>query len=320
MISVVQKDISHELQYELFDIKKLELNSYVPFDILIKKDNGFVIIIKMGTFLSENIYNKLSKQKQLYISSSNHSVKHLTCSNLEHYIQINIDLNPKLIDLLYKIHKKNYPKLLEQHYNEKTTECVHNIVHSIVSIIQQKKDFIKNTVQYFSNEYELETHSLHVALYAVNLGNLLHFNQEQLLHIGVAGLLHDIGLSTIDKDVITHNEVLNPSQLNIIQQHPKKSVSIAEHNHIHNPHILNAIMHHHERYDGSGYPDKLVEQEISRHAAILAICDVFDALTNDRPYRKKFSYFEALKFMIKDETMSNKFSTQYLQAFLKSLV
>lgn len=320
MITVVQKDITHELQYIIFDIKKLELNSHIPFDILIKKDNGFVIIINMGTLLSDDIYKKLLKQKQLYISSRNRSVKNLTCGNLEHYIHLNIDLNPKLLNFLYKVHKKNYLHLLEQRYNEKTIECINNIVQAIVYIIQEKKDFIKNTVQYFSNEYELETHSLHVALYAVNLGHLLNFNKEQLLHIGLAGLIHDIGVKTINEDILTKSSDLDSDELNEIQQHPERSVAIAQHNHIHNPYIIDAIMHHHERYDGSGYPDNLIEKDISQYASILGICDVFDALTNDRPYRKKFSYFEALKFMIKDETMSHKFNNKYLQAFLKSLV
>ena len=304
----------------LFDIKKLELHSYVPFDIFIKKDNGFVIIINMGTLLSDNIYSKLVNQKKLYISSRNHSVKDLTCTNLEHYIQLNMDLNQKLLDFLYKIQKKNYPYLFEQDFHETTTECIHIIVKIIVYIIQEKKDFIKNTVQFFSNEYELEIHSLHVALYAVNLGHLLHLNKEQLVHIGIAGLLHDIGVKTIDEDIIQKDITLNSAELNIIQQHPEKSVSITKHNHIHNPYILDAIMHHHERFDGSGYPDELLEKDISQFASILGICDVFDALTNNRPYRKKFTYFEALKFMIKDESMVNKFNPLYLQAFLKSII
>ena len=320
MITIVQQDITHASKYILFDIKKLERNSHIPFDIFIKKENGFVIIINIGTLLSDNIYNKLLKQKQLYISSRNHSVKNLTCSNLKHYIQSNIDLNQKLLDFLYKIHKKNYQHFLEERYNEETTECVNKIVQSIVYIIQEKKDFIKNTVQYFSNEYELEIHSLHVALYAVNLGHLLNFTQEQLLQIGLAGLIHDTGVNTIDEEIIKKDSNLNPTEIDTIQQHPQRSISIAKHNHIHNPYILDAILHHHERYDGSGYPDHLLKREISQYASILGICDVFDALTNDRPYRKKLTYFESLKFMIKDASMTNKFNDKYLQAFLKSLV
>ena len=78
-------------------------------------------------------------------------------------------------------------------------------------------------------------------------------------------------------------------------------------------------MHHHEQYDGSGYPEKLKEEDISVYASILSICDVFDALTSERPHRKQYSSFEAIKMMIKDDSMANKFNHKYLQLLLKSL-
>jgi HD-GYP domain-containing protein (c-di-GMP phosphodiesterase class II) len=76
-------------------------------------------------------------------------------------------------------------------------------------------------------------------------------------------------------------------------------------------------MHHHESHDGTGYPDALLSEEISPFASILSVCDVFEALTNDRPYRKKYSTFNALKIMMKDDEMVNKFNQEYLKSFLK---
>ena len=320
MIKIIQKDLIRDEQFMLFDIKKLELNSYTPFDIYVKKDDGFVIIIKTGTLLTIEMHKKLSKQVKLYISTKNHSVKNLTCENLIYYVKLNLDLNRKLLDFLYKIHKKNFSYLLEEHHTEKTTQCVNNIIEAIVYIIQEKKDFIKETIPFLSDEYELETHSLHVALYAINLGNLLHFSKEKLLQIGLAGLIHDIGVKTISNEILHKNSPLETEELKLIHNHPERSVLIANHNHIHNPYIIDAIMHHHERYDGSGYPDGLTKKHITQFASILGICDVFDALTCERPYREKFSYFEALKFMIKDKSMVNKFNHQYLQSFLKSII
>jgi len=319
MITITQKDVANQSQYILFDIRKLELNSYVPFDIYIKKDNGFVVIIKLGSFLSENIYNKLAKQDKLYIASESHAIKGLDCSSLVQYIQVNIHSNEKILDILYIIHKKNHTNLLEEKADEKTTNCLNNIVKAIIYIIKEKKDFIKSTMSDFSDSYSLERHSLHVALYAVNLGYLLDFNKEKLLQIGLAGLLHDLGFTTVDENILLKDSELASEELEIIHLHPEKSVAIAKRNFIHDADITDGIMHHHERYDGSGYPDSLFKNEISQYAAMIGICDVFDALTTNRPYRKKFTYFEALKFMIKDESMSKKFNRSYLQTFLKSL-
>ena len=320
MITITQKDITQKSQYILFDITKLKVNSYAPFDIFIKKEDGFVVIIKMSTLLSDSMYNKLQKQDKLYISANSHGITSLQCSHLVQYAQANMDSNKRLLDLLYIIHKKNYPRLSKEEYTKEVTLCINHIIETIIYIIEEKKDFIKDTMPYFSDSYELETHSLHVALYAVNLGFLLNFNKNELLQVGLAGLLHDLGLKTIDENILQKDTKLETKELKIVYKYPVKSVAIANHNHIHNPYIIDAIMHHHERFDGSGYPDGLFEREISKEASILGICDVFDALTSDRPYRKKLTYFEALKFMIKDESMTNKFNHKYLQTFLKSLI
>jgi len=256
----------------------------------------------------------------LYILTESHAIKGLNCLFIVQYMQVNIHSNVKIFDILYIIHKKNHADLLlEQQAGEKTINCIKNIVKAIIYIIKEKKDFIKNTMSDFSDSYNLERHSLHVALYAVNLGNLLNFNKEKLLQIGLAGLLHDLGFTAVNENILFKDSQLTPEELEIIHQHPEKSVAIANHNFIHDADIIDGIMHHHERYDGSGYPDSLFENEISQYATILGICDVFDALTTNRPYRKKFTYFEALKFMIKDESMSKKFNRSYLQTFLKSL-
>ncbi|MDQ1337456.1 MAG: hypothetical protein QG617_423, partial [Campylobacterota bacterium] len=97
------------------------------------------------------------------------------------------------------------------------------------------------------------------------------------------------------------------------------SVEIIKQNHIHDPYILDAVMHHHERYDGSGYPNNLTKGDISDFASILAICDVFDALTNSRAHRKNYSSFDALKMMMRDSEMVNGFNQRYLHLSLKLL-
>ena len=84
---------------------------------------------------------------------------------------------------------------------------------------------------------------------------------------------------------IKKDSTLSDSEVDIIHKHPEKSVAITKHNHVHDPYILEAIIHHYERFDGSGYPDRCTQQEISQYASILGICDVFDALTNERPYK-----------------------------------
>lgn len=203
--------------------------------------------------------------------------------------------------------------------NKININCVELIVKSIIYILKYDEFFIKNTMPYFINENMLKNHSLHVAIYAVSLGNALKLNDEQLLKLGIAGLLHDVGFKKIDTEIINKESQLDSAEIAIMQRHVQYSVDIIKQNKIHDPYILDAVMHHHERYDGSGYPNNLTKKEISDFASILAICDLFDALTNNRPHRKHYSSFNALKMMMRDSEMVNRFNQNYLHLSLKLL-
>lgn len=316
----MQKNIRPNLSHALLNIKDLEPDSYIPFDIFIQKDKNYVIIIEAGTLLTTKTHTLLSNQKALYILKGANGQQKLSCQNLEFYVESNKDLNEKTMGFIYKVNSELFAKIVDDEDSSLKISCVESIVKSIIFLIKSKKQYLKGNIQYFADDYQVASHSIHVAIYALNLGHFLGLNEHELLSLGTAGLLHDVGLQTVNKDILEKDSELDAKELEIVQQHPKYSVEIITHNHIHNPYIIDAVMHHHERYDGSGYPDKLHEHQISKFASILAICDVFDALTNNRPHRKKYTYFEALKLMMQDPSMGNKFNHNYLQVFLKSMI
>jgi len=316
----IQKNIQGNPPYVALSIKKLELGTRLPFNIYIQRDNGYVIIIESGTLLDDKIYALLSKQKTLYVLKDDKTEESVNCNNILTYIQYNKDMSQKSLHFLYEINAKLFIHLRNINSTSSNSECVESIVNSIIFLVKNRDSYLKNAIQYFLNEYKLDVHSLHVAIYAVNLGYFIGLNQNELYQVGIAGLMLDIGMFKVEDSIRYKASKLNKSELHLMQQHPKFSVEIINHNHIHKPYIIEAVLHHHERYDGSGYPDKLRDNQISKFASILAICDVFDALTINRPYRKNYTYFEALKFMMKDLSMKDKFNTHYLQVFLKSLI
>jgi HD-GYP domain-containing protein (c-di-GMP phosphodiesterase class II) len=306
--------------HAVLDIKTMEKSMPIPFDIYIKKEKNYVLIIEAGTLLTDKIFQLLSLQKSLYARRDDAEKKKLNCETLSFYIKANQKFPEKNIHFLYKANAELFVKMLDKEFSSMNVSCLESIANNIIALVKNNERYLKDTIQYFSNDYALDIHSLHVAIYAVNLGNLLNLNADKLLSLGVAGLIHDIGIQKID-DSITHKSLeLDALEFKQMQKHPKYGVEIIEHNHIHNPYIIDGVLHHHERYDGSGYPNKLYASQISEFASILGICDVFDALTNNRPHRKKHTYFEALKLMLKDESMRNKFNDAYLKIFLKSLI
>jgi HD-GYP domain-containing protein (c-di-GMP phosphodiesterase class II) len=316
---VVQTRIKTTDYYTLLDLDNFAVGDTIPFDIFIKKSSDYIIIIEAGTILSQKLYDKLEKQESLYIFKKDKDKLSLTCENLKDYIKYNKDNIEKRFKFIYDLNTKLFDDYMQNKENMIDSKCVNLIVESIIYLIQHDKKFIKNTIPLFINENNIANHSLHVAIYAVNLGNLLKLNDSNLLRLGISGLLIDLGLKKINPLLINKADQLTPAELKEIQKHSRYSVYVVKQNNIHDPYIIDAIMHHHEQYDGSGYPEKLKEEDISIFASVLSICDVFDALTSDRPHRKQYSSFEAIKMMIKDASMANKFNHKYLQLLLKSL-
>lgn len=136
-------------------------------------------------------------------------------------------------------------------------------------------------------------HSERLTEYAVELGESLDLNDEDLETLRVACLLHDIGKVGIPDTILTKPGPLTDDERKIVQQHPVIGESICA------PlkslrHVLPIIRHHHERMDGSGYPDGLRGDRIPLKSRILQIADIYDALTTDRPYRDALQPNDAL--------------------------
>ena len=310
------KTVNH---YMLLDLEPLNVGDTMAFDVFIKKSNNYIIIIEAGTYLSESLYAKLEKQPSLYIFKKDKEKLEITCESLKYYVKYNRDNNEKRIEFIYKINNKLFSDFIENKYNKIDLECVTLIIKSILYLVKYDTSFLKNTIPHFIEDNSLSNHSLHVTIYAMSLGNSLHLNTKKLIQMGTAALLHDLGIKKVDESLIKKDSKLEISELEEVQKHVLYSIDIIKQNNIHDPYILDAVMHHHEKYDGNGYPEKLEQDEIGIFASILAICDVFDALTSNRPHRKQYTSFEAIKMMLKDESMVNKFNRNYLQLLLRSI-
>lgn len=319
-MKVIRTKLIQTHLYSSLDIQTLKIGEATPFDIYIKKNEEFIIIIEAGTIFSESLYMKLQNHKDLYILKGDEDKQILSCESLKYYIKHNKDNWQIRIDYLYQVSEQLFDFYLTNEDNKIHLECVELIVKSIIYLIMHDEAFLKNTMPFLKNDHRLPTHSLHVCIYALSLGNSLQLSDEDLLKLGVAALLHDIGLKKIDDSIINKTALLSPEDLKIVQKHSLFSVDIMKHNKIYDPYIIDAVMHHHERLDGSGYPNKLENTEINIFASILGICDVFDALTNNRPHRQNYSSFNALKMMMRDSEMVNGFNQKYLHIFLKSFL
>lgn len=159
-------------------------------------------------------------------------------------------------------------------------------------------------------------HSVAVCTLMVALGRTLGMDEAGCKEAGLAGLLHDVGKAFIPVEILHKPGRLTPAEFDIVRRHP-----VLGHDHlVQNAHIpayaTEVCMHHHEKIDGSGYPDGLSGARIPLLARMAAICDVYDAVTSDRPYKEAWDPAESLTAMA---SWSGFFDKTILSAFVKTL-
>lgn len=145
-----------------------------------------------------------------------------------------------------------------------------------------------------AREHPDRRHSNRVKEYAVAIGRALALDEEEVRHLGMAALLHDIGKIGVSHDLLHSPDKLNEAAWKVMKGHPQLGATIAGHFQQLAP-CVPGILYHHEKYDGSGYPMSLKGEEIPLQARILAIADAFAAMTSDRPYSQALSWTEALE-------------------------
>lgn len=160
-------------------------------------------------------------------------------------------------------------------------------------------------------------HSVAVCAMMVNLARQLGLDEHQTRLAGMAGLLHDLGKVMIPIEVLNKPGKLTDDEFTVIKTHPTEGHRLLLLNSQIDPIVLDACLHHHEKMDGSGYPNGLKGDEISLMAKMNAVCDVYDAITSNRPYKAGWDPAESLRKMA--EWANGHFDGKVFQAFVKSL-
>ena len=161
---------------------------------------------------------------------------------------------------------------------------------------------------------ETEAHAERLAELSTRLGRELGIPEEDLVALELLSTLHDIGKISVDKNILTKAEKLTESDWEEIKKHPQVGYRIAQAS----PelmHISEYILSHHERWDGKGYPRGLAGAAIPLLARVLSVVDAFDAMTQDRAYRKAMPVEAALREI--EKSAGTQFDPAVAQAFLR---
>ncbi len=160
-------------------------------------------------------------------------------------------------------------------------------------------------------------HSVAVCALMVALARQLGLSDAHTRTAGMAGLLHDLGKAAIPMSVLNKPGKLTDAEFTVVRSHPVEGYQMLKEGGSVEAAVLDACLHHHEKIDGTGYPDKLKGDKISLIARMAAICDVYDAVTSDRPYKRGWDPSESIRRMA--EWTNDHFDARLFQAFVKSI-
>ncbi|MBO5278592.1 MAG: HD-GYP domain-containing protein [Lachnospiraceae bacterium] len=160
------------------------------------------------------------------------------------------------------------------------------------------------------------THSVNVAVISAVLAKWLRFSAQDQEQLALAGMLHDIGKLTIPENILLKPYKLTEKEYAIVKSHAFKGYNQIKDAPLDN-HIKYGVLMHHERCDGSGYPTGVKGDKIDRYAKVLAIADVYDAMTSSRVYRDSICPFDVIHNFEKDGLQL--YEIEYIMTFLKNI-
>ncbi len=161
------------------------------------------------------------------------------------------------------------------------------------------------------------THCINVALASNILAQWLKWDEKEIETATLSGLFHDIGKLAIPDSIIRKPGPLDDEELRVMRTHPQKGYEVLKDLDV-STHVKNAALMHHERCDGSGYPLSITAPQIDRFAKLVAIIDVYDAMTSARYYREALCPFIAIS-MFEDEGFQ-RYDTEMILCFLENIV
>ena len=176
-----------------------------------------------------------------------------------------------------------------------SVEDVRNAVVPVVkSVLRNADAYFWVTILRKRDAYEY-SHAVHCSLLAAAFGRHMGFTEDVLVNLATGGLLMDIGKTEIDESLLAKPEALTADETEAVRKHVENSLRIIEEAGIHHADVREMVLTHHERHDGSGYPDKLMRNQIPLFGRMAGLIDSYDAMTSTRVFRKAASAHHALQ-------------------------
>ncbi|MDP2923716.1 MAG: HD domain-containing protein [Candidatus Omnitrophota bacterium] len=251
---------------------------------------GVIFSILMGILISRKISYPL---KRLLTGT-----RHIANGNLQYQVETK---GADEIRELAKSFNQMAQSLEESRRN--LVDYFYGMVQSLVRVLEARDPYTRG-------------HSERVAEYAQKIAIRMVFPQEKIELLKEVALLHDIGKLGIKENILNKKEALTEEEWEAIRKHSLIGEDILK-PFLSNTEMLTIIRQHHERYDGTGYPDKIVGENINIFAAIISVADAYDAMTSPRAYRSALTREKAIEELVRNR--GTQFNPKIVDVFMKVL-
>lgn len=219
----------------------------------------------------------------------------------------------------YDVHVDIVKDVIKDISNGKTLDKqeIDNVIQTVVEEKKENRDIVYCINQVRDKHEYTYVHSMNVSLLCMLIGKWLNFNEEKIKELSYAGLLHDIGKAKINVSILNKPGALTPEEFEEIKKHVLYGYRLIETIPGISKEISLGVLMHHEREDGSGYILGAKGEQISEYAKIIAVADVYDAMTSNRAYRERQCPFEVFEHI--QEGTFGKFDPKITLTFLNNL-
>ncbi len=197
-----------------------------------------------------------------------------------------------------------------------SAEAAMQLVDDITASVERNGGALISLVRLKNKDDYTYMHSVAVCALMIALSKELSLSDAETKQAGLAGLLHDIGKAGIPNDVLNKPGVLTDDEFTLVKLHPERGHKLLIEANITDAVVLDVCLHHHEKVNGMGYPHQLKNDEISLFAKMGAVCDVYDAITSNRPYKDGWEPGVSLQRMAQ---WAEHFDDEVFKAFVKSV-
>ena len=300
-------------------LTELNIGHYVT---RIAKQNGKFSLSAPGHIKSDKVINNLKNKNviSVFIDESKTIHNPVSTNNIDNVIKNRATIKAEIKEAkaIFDESKNIQKELFAQALSGMTVDLapVITVTNKAIDAIFNHPDSLACMINIREKDEYLLEHSVAVAVYITIFAHYLKMSKEIVQHLSIGAFLHDIGKIKIPDKVLNKPGKLTDEEFTIMKTHANHSINIIKKTPGINKLSLEVAALHHEKLNGAGYPFQVKEENISRYGRMIAICDIFDALTANRVYKEGFTHskaFSILRELAKSNHLDRTLVDQFIQ-------